>query len=419
MFIYITLIVLLAVATLLLASLFWSQRTLLRTTQAQLAQYNQQEAELRQQDIAQKTTIAELRTRLELAQVQLEQARTKHQNLGEDLKIQFRQLASEVLCERTEQLDRRSHEMLAPLREDLKRFGDQVQKTYDHEARERFSLERIIKELMERSLQVSQETSQLTKALRGDSKMQGDWGEMILDNILETSGLRAGHEYFVQQDIRDDEGNHLRPDVLVKYPSGGFMIIDSKVSLSAYTHYLSAETDLERDAAAGRHLDSIRRHIAELSGKSYSDWVEGSPDFVLLFIPNEPAYNLAMQLSPDLWMEAYRKRIVLINGTNLIAALRMAQDMWQRDRQIRNVEKIVKEAGGLYDKFRLYAESLLQAERQVQSATTALAKARNQLIEGRGNLVSRLEKLSNMGVTVRKPLPRELQGELEDDGDLA
>lgn len=366
-------------------------------------------AHARREEIALNTTAAELRTRLELAEHQLGEAQVQKQVLGEELKGQFRQLASDILQERSSALDQRNEEALKPLREDLKRFGEQVQKTYTEEARERFSLERVIKELMERSQQVSQEANQLTKALRGDAKVQGDWGEMILDNILEMSGLRSGEEYFTQQEVRDEEGNRLRPDVVVKYPNGGFMVIDSKVSLTAYTVYVTAEDDLEREAAALRHLESVRRHIDELSRKSYSDLIEGAPDFVLLFIPNEPAYNLAMQLNPQLWMDAYRKRIVLINGTNLIAALRMAQDMWQRDRQISNVENIVQEAGKLYDKFVSYTETLLEAEKKMQAASASLSKARNQLTDGRGNLVGRLQKLSKMGVRGKKSLPAELE----------
>ncbi|KGN86769.1 DNA recombination protein RmuC [Porphyromonas sp. COT-290 OH860] len=366
-------------------------------------------AHARREEIALNTTAAELRTRLELAEHQLGEAQAQKQVLGEELKGQFRQLASDILQERSSALDQRNEEALKPLREDLKRFGEQVQKTYTEEARERFSLERVIKELMERSQQVSQEANQLTKALRGDAKVQGDWGEMILDNILEMSGLRSGEEYFTQQEVRDEEGNRLRPDVVVKYPNGGFMVIDSKVSLTAYTVYVTAEDDLEREAAALRHLESVRRHIDELSRKSYSDLIEGAPDFVLLFIPNEPAYNLAMQLNPQLWMDAYRKRIVLINGTNLIAALRMAQDMWQRDRQISNVENIVQEAGKLYDKFVSYTETLLEAEKKMQAASASLSKARNQLTDGRGNLVGRLQKLSKMGVRGKKSLPAELE----------
>lgn len=366
-------------------------------------------AHARREEIALNTIAAELRTRLELAEHQLGEAQAQKQVLGEELKGQFRQLASDILQERSSALDQRNEEALKPLREDLKRFGEQVQKTYTEEARERFSLERVIKELMERSQQVSQEANQLTKALRGDAKVQGDWGEMILDNILEMSGLRSGEEYFTQQEVRDEEGNRLRPDVVVKYPNGGFMVIDSKVSLTAYTVYVTAEDDLEREAAALRHLESVRRHIDELSRKSYSDLIEGAPDFVLLFIPNEPAYNLAMQLNPQLWMDAYRKRIVLINGTNLIAALRMAQDMWQRDRQISNVENIVQEAGKLYDKFVSYTETLLEAEKKMQAASASLSKARNQLTDGRGNLVGRLQKLSKMGVRGKKSLPAELE----------
>lgn len=410
--------ILLALALVALALVWMSmQRVEQRATTSErlLADKDQQMRSLSEQIEGQRSTEVSLReqnatlnARLEAAQREAETLRTERSTLGEALKGEFRELASSVLKERTTDLDKRNAEALSPLREDLKRFGEQVQKAYEGEARERFSLQNTIKDLMERSMQMSQDAQQLTQALRGDSKVQGDWGEMILENILEHSGLRKDEEYEIQATYQDADGNRLRPDVVVRYPNGGVMVIDSKVSLTAYTDYVAATTDEQRASAALRHLQSVRQHIAELSGKSYEKVVEGSPDFVLLFIPNEPAYTLAMQQDANLWNEAYQKRIVLINGTNLIAALRMAQDMWQRDRQIKNVELIVKEATGLYDKFRGFSETLLGAEKQVQKASESVTEAIKQLHTGRGNVIGRLQKLKKFGVSVKKELPEDL-----------
>lgn len=362
---------------------------------------------------------AELSTHISLLREQLVKTETKNQTLSNELKAQFRVLANEIMQEKSEAMLKRNEEALSPLKENIKRFEEQFQKAYAHEAKERYSLEKIIRELMDRSLQVSEETQTLTNALRGErTKMQGDWGEMILENILEASGLRKDHEYFTQQVLQREDGKAPRPDIVVKYPNGGFIIIDSKVSLTAYTKYMSAKSDEERQASGQQHLSSVRKHIRELSERSYQDLLDGSPDFVLMFMPSEPSYNLVMELAPDLWQEAYAKRIVLINGTNLIAALRMAQDMWQRDRQIKNVERIVEEAGKLYDQFSLYTQSLLEVEKQFKKASTSLQEAKRRLSDGRGNVISRFEKLRQLGIKNKKNIPGALQGASETASNL-
>lgn len=354
---------------------------------------------------------AELSTHINLLREQQVKTETKNQTLSNELKAQFRVLANEIMQEKSEAMLKRNEEALSPLKENIKRFEEQFQKAYAHEAKERYSLEKIIRELMDRSLQVSEETQTLTNALRGErTKMQGDWGEMILENILEASGLRKDHEYFTQQVLQGEDGKAPRPDIVVKYPNGGFIIIDSKVSLTAYTKYMSAKSDEERQVSGQQHLSSVRKHIRELSERSYQDLLDGSPDFVLMFMPSEPSYNLVMELAPDLWQEAYAKRIVLINGTNLIAALRMAQDMWQRDRQIKNVERIVEEAGKLYDQFSLYTQSLLEVEKQFEKASASLQEAKRRLSDGRGNVISRFEKLRQLGIKNKKNIPGALQG---------
>ena len=273
---------------------------------------------------------------------------------------------------------------------------------------------------MERSQAISEETTNLTRALRGDSKVQGDWGEMILERILERSGLRRGEEYFVQETLRDESGRlittednrgGLRPDVIVRYPNSGAMVIDSKVSLTAYSRYLSADTDEVRTIALKEHLQSIRKHIDELSRKKYEEHVSGAANFVMLFIPNEPAYSLALSHEPSLWEEAYAKNVVLINGTNLIAALRMAQDMWQRERQERNIQLILEKATGLYDQFALFTKTFVKVGERLQAAKEDFDKAQGQLSEGRGNLVRRVEQLKELGVKTNKTISTKLLSE--------
>lgn len=351
---------------------------------------------------------------------QLQELREQKATLTQELRESFQSVATEIIRERTQDLNERTEATLKPLREDLQRFGRQVTETYQEESRERFSLKNEIKNLVERSQAISEETTNLTKALRGDSKVQGDWGEMILERILERSGLRRGEEYFVQETLRDESGRlittednrgGLRPDVIVRYPNSGAMVIDSKVSLTAYSRYLSADTGEVRAMALREHLQSIRKHIDELSRKKYEEHVSGAANFVMLFIPNEPAYSLALSHEPNLWEEAYAKNVVLINGTNLIAALRMAQDMWQRERQERNIRLILEKATGLYDQFALFTKTFVKVGERLQSAKEDFDRAQGQLSEGRGNLVRRVEQLKELGVKTNKTISAKLLSE--------
>lgn len=382
-----------------------------------------QELRLRYDALQQKAdetalSLASIKTERTTLAAQLEQLQAEKGKLTEELRDSFRAVANDILKERTDDLDKRTKETLSPLREDLKNFGEQVSKTYETEARERFTLKDSIEKLILRSQEISNETTSLTRALRGDSKVQGDWGELILERILDQSGLIRGEHYFVQETLRDESGTvittgenrgGLRPDVIVRYPNRGAIVIDSKVSLTAYARYVAAETEEERAQALKEHLLSLRKHINELSGKRYEEYTEGSPNFVMLFIPNEPAYTIALAHDPTLWEEAYRKNVVLINGTNLIAALRMAQDMWQRDSQQRNVMQIVDEAGKLYDKFATFAETFLKIESKLEDAQKAFGEAKGQLRDGRGDLLGRFDKLKTLGAKTKKSLPASLQ----------
>lgn len=392
--------------------------TKLQTTAEAHQELRQRYDALQQKADEASVSLAAVRTERASLAAELEKLQAEKGKLAEELRDSFRAVANDIMRERTEDLDKRTKETLSPLREDLKRFGEQVDKTYQEEARERFNLKDSIEKLILRSQEISQETTSLTRALRGDSKVQGDWGELVLERILDQSGLIRGEHYFVQETLRDESGavittgdnrGGLRPDVIVRYPNRGAIVIDSKVSLTAYARYVAAETDAERDQALKEHLLSLRKHINELSGKRYEEYTEGSPNFVMLFIPNEPAYTITLAHDPTLWEEAYRKNVVLINGTNLIAALRMAQDMWQRDSQQRNVLQIVDEAGKLYDKFATFSETFLKIESKLEDAQKAFGEAKGQLRDGRGDILGRFDKLKALGAKTKKALPGGIQ----------
>ena len=349
------------------------------------------------------------------------------QRIRQEMNNEFKVLANEILQEKSKSFSEmnreRLSEILNPLKERLEGFKKTVEETYNNEARERFSLKEQIKELVERSETIGVEAKQLTQALRGDSKIQGDWGEMILESILEKSGLEKDREYFVQETLRDGEGHtvqsadgrKMRPDVIIRYPGGEDrqMVIDSKVSLTAYVNYVNAETPDEAEAALKQHLVSVRKHIDELAGKSYQDYV-GKGDHVMMFVPNEAAYLAAMQADHALWQYAYEKRVLLLSPTNLIAALKLVADLWQRDKQTRHAIDIAEEGGKLYDKFAGFVEDMEKIGKALGSANTTYGEAMKKLKSGTGNLIGRVEKLKNMGVKAKKNLTAPGDSETED-----
>ena len=283
--------------------------------------------------------------------------------IGEKFNLEFRNLANEILEEKskkfTEQNKTNLDQILKPLGEKIKEFEKKVEETYDKESQQRFSLKEEVKRLAELNQQVSKEASSLTKALKGESKTQGNWGEVILESILERTGLRKGYEYTVQDSFTTDVNQRFQPDVIVHYPGERSIIIDSKVTLTAYDNYIAAENEEEQLAALKAHLVSVKNHINELASKNYQDIAEiKTLDFVVLFMPVEPAYLLAIQNEPQLWNYAYEKRILLISPTNLIAVLKMIESLWKQEYQSRNVFEIARQGGELYDKFAGLIEDL-------------------------------------------------------------
>lgn len=355
---------------------------------------------------------AQIKSKEELLKSQQEELQNTRQQLNKDFQV----LANQILEEKTSRFTVTNREnmeaILKPLNEKLVEFKSKVEETYDKESKERFSLEARIRELVALNNQISTDANNLTKALKGNNKIQGNWGEMILESILEKSGLKKGEEYFVQETLKDElgntlqnsEGNRMQPDIIVEYPGGRKIVIDSKVSLNAYVKYVESEDDTEKAVAEKEHLISIKQHIDELSRKSYQDYID-SLDFVMMFVPNEPAYILAMQLDSSLWDYAYRKRILLISPTNLIASLKVVADLWKREYQSRNALEIANRGAMLYDKFVGFVETLQDVGKNIERSQKSYDKAFLQLKEGNGNLIRQAEMLKELGIKSQKQLP--------------
>lgn len=264
--------------------------------------------------------------------------------------------------------------------------------------------QQAVTSLKEQTSKIGSDAANLTKALKGDSKLQGDWGEMVLETILENSGLRKDEEFFIQENTKDENGKNFRPDVIVRFPEGRSVVIDSKVSLTAYTDALAADNDADRDRLMKAHALSVRKHIDELAEKDYSKLVDDAIGFVLMFIPNETSYIAAMKQQPELSRYAYQKKIIIISPSNLLMALQLAYNLWQYDRQNKNVEKIVKTAADLYDKVAGFEETFTNIGDVLSRLSTTYDKAKKQLYEGSGNVMRRVESLKSLGVTPKKQI---------------
>jgi DNA recombination protein RmuC len=322
----------------------------------------------------------------------------------------------------TQQNQEQIGQILQPLKTELGDFKKKVEETYDKESKERFTLGREIDRLVQMSLQVSTEANNLTTALKGSNKLQGNWGEMILESILEHSGLVKGREYLVQEFIKDQAGNiikdengkGLQPDVTIFYPDQRKLIIDSKVSLVAWDEY-SSETDPSlQEAALKRHIASIRAHMDGLSRKNYPKYAQAL-DYVLLFIPIEPAFLEAVKKDTQLWKNAYDKKIMLVSPTNLLAVLKIIADIWKVTQQTNNAVEIAERAGLLYDKFVLFLENLEIVGKKMAEAQTGYEAAMKQLGTGRGNLIGKVEELKKMGAAASKQIPDKLLYQLKDE----
>ena len=335
------------------------------------------------------------------------------EELQDKFKIEFENLANKILEEKTgkftEQNKKNLDEILNPLKDRILQFEKKVDETHKKDIEDRASIQERIKNLVETSNQISEDAKNLTKALKVDSKAQGGWGEIILENILERSGLVKDREYFVQQSYKDESGSRFQPDVVVNFPDNRTVIIDSKVSLTAYERYASADGKDEQERALNDHLVSIKKHIKDLSEKKYQDLVDiNSLDFVMMFLPIEPSFLIAIQREPDLWNFAYNKGIILISPTNLIAVLKMISNFWEQDLQNRNVMEIARQSGALYEKFLGFVSDLKEIEKKLDGARNAHQSAMKKLTTGKDNLVSKVERIKKLGAKTEKELPKEL-----------
>lgn len=363
-----------------------------------------------------------LHTELQHAQQKVQETETQLVQIQKQMRLEFEQLAQRIFEHNTQKL---SHEneskldvLLSPLKEKLTTFEQKVENAYQQEARERFLLKKELESLMQLNQQLSQEAHSLTQALKGDSKMQGNWGELILTKILENSGLREGEEFIVQsKDLKltAENGQRQQPDVIIQLPDKRHLIIDAKVSLTAYERYISTESEIEKRNYLRKHIESIQQHVQNLSGKHYES-LGGlfSPDFILLFMPLESAFSLAISSKPDLFHQAFEKKIVIVSPTTLLATLKTVSSIWKLEQQNRNAAEIARQGGLLYDKFVSFTEEVEKVGKNLRTATDSYDKAVHRLTTGRDSLLHRAEKLRELGVKVNKQVPNSLQGELEE-----
>nr|WP_170827800.1 MULTISPECIES: DNA recombination protein RmuC [Pseudomonas] len=372
------------------------------------AQREQQEAELRRLGAERAALSAELREQQDSHQQRLQDL----QGSRDELRAQFAELAGKIFDEREKRFAETSQQhlgqLLDPLKERIQAFEKRVEESYQTEARERFSLGKELERLQQLNQRLGDEATNLTRALQGQ-KTQGNWGELILERVLEHAGLEKGREYQTQVSLRSTEGERFQPDVLIYLPGDRQVVVDAKVSLTAYQQYVAAEDDATRQQALKQHVLSLRSHLKGLSLKDYQR-LEGlhSLDFVLLFVPIEAAFAAALQADPGLFQEAFEQNIVVVSPTTLLATLRVTDGLWRQERQSQNAREIAERAGALYDKFYAFIVDLDEMGSRLQQLDKAYGAARNKLCEGRGNIISRVENLKLLGARASKSLSPEL-----------
>lgn len=333
--------------------------------------------------------------------------------LQEKFTKEFENLANKILEEKsakfTEQNSENMKNILLPLQDKIHIFEQKVDQTHKESIDYHAALRQQIIGLSEMNAQMSKETLNLTKALKGDSKMQGNWGELVLERVLEKSGLEKGREYEVQQSFTNSEGNRVFPDVVINLPDGKKMIVDSKVSLAAYEKWINEESELLKMDYLKEHVNSIRRHVEQLGSKNYHDLYQiESPDFVLLFIPMEPAFAIALNEDPALYTKAFDRNIVIVTPSTLLATLRTIDSMWTNQKQQENAFEIARQAGALYDKFEGFVSDLVRIGNKIKDTKSEYESAMNKLVDGKGNLISSVERLKKMGAKAKKSLPESI-----------
>ncbi|AKJ63761.1 DNA recombination protein RmuC [Kiritimatiella glycovorans] len=368
--------------------------------------------------------LARLRDRLEFERSRSEEKLATLDEARESMAHQFENLANRIFEEKGQRLGTEQRErldqLLAPLRQQITEFRKRVDDVHHEESRERASLKNQVQQLQECSREVGERAAHLTQALRGEVKTQGDWGEFILERILEESGLRRDEEYEVQTQYTDASGRRLRPDVVLHLPEEKDVVIDSKVSLKSYEQYCHADDEPTRGEALNAHLQSMRQHIRDLGQKKYEDLeAVRSLDFVLMFVPVEPAFITAAREDPSLYHEAFQRNILLVGPSTLMMTLRIIESIWRREKQSQNADAIASRAGSLYDKFVSFVESIEDVGQHLDRAKESHEQAVKRLQTGSGNVLRQIEMLRELGVRARKKLPPDWNAEEEDPADKA
>ena len=355
--------------------------------------------------------------------LKLEEHKKEVEQLQQKFTLEFENIANKLLKQNSSEFaeanQKKLNDILAPLKENIKSFEKKVDDKYEKELKERSGLMEQIKSLSELNQEMRKDAQSLTKALKGESKTQGNWGELILEKILESSGLIKGEEYETQHSTTNDTGSRVQPDVIIKLPEDKHIVIDAKVSITAYTNYIETEDENEQELQLKAHLTSVKNHIHSLSEKNYAS-AKGinSPDFVLMFMPSEPSFGFTLQADSSLYHYAWDKKIVIVSPTTLLATLKTIASVWKQERQTKNAIEIAEQSGRLYDKFVGFIEDLEKIEKGLTSSKTAYDSAVNKLKTGSGNLISRVEKIRTLGAKTKKQLPPEFspdnQKQIED-----
>lgn len=351
--------------------------------------------------------IAHVRTQSERDALKqsLEQLRTEREASERTMKSEFKNLANEILTEHQHHLRQANRDsldlLLKPFKDNITEFRERVERIYAHENEQRGALKNELDNLIKLNQQMTSSAANLTDALKGNSKVQGDWGEAYLETILESTGLVKGIHYHIQQNIKGEEGQNLRPDVVLSLPEERSIVIDSKVSLTAYVRYTEAESEAERSQALAEHVQSVKKHVQELALKEYQKLIN-SPDFVIMFIPTEPAFLEALKEDNTIWAEAYRKKIIISSPTNLFALLKMVGDMWRRDEQTKNQAEIVDKATKLYEQLVVFTEQLEGVGSALDTAKSKYDEAYKRLHTGNNNIVRLGERLKKLGLPTKK-----------------
>lgn len=368
----------------------------------------------------------DLLTRQHARQIEMLTAKYEQQNeaLRQEMMLQFNVLASDVLKRNSESLKEANSEqidaLLRPLKENIESFKKTISEGYVKESSSRKLLEVQIERLVKLNETIGEEARNLTSALKGNSKVQGDWGEMILETLLENAGLERGINFETQLTrdsggnvLKNDEGKLLRPDVLIKLPDNHSIIVDSKVSLTAFVDYCNAEDENVRIVAGKKHLQSVYAHIDELYAKMYQNNLKGAADYVMMFIPNESAYIAAVQLDINLWKYAYERGVIIVSPTHLFSVMSIVSQLWRQDKQNRNAMLIAERGGKLYDKLVLFMDSFEKVGKSIDDAMTSYNKSFNQLRTGKGNVLRQAEDMKNLGAKASKSLPERLSDSAE------